>query len=129
MDDSLVEIQRKNFYNYSYNLKVVKNPLTWNHEFQKSAIIFCQKIEYLFYLQQDLKLKNQSFRDMKFLVIFGHEFFSIDLTPNSGDSDVNEFGGQIKVIDRFSAYQTDIEVKNSNASVSHQFTFEVLLHT
>jgi len=85
--------------------------------------------KYLFYLQQDLKLKNQSFKDMKLLVIFGHEFFSTDLTPNSVDSDVNEFGGQIKVIYRFSAYQTDIEVKNSNASVSHQFTFEVLLHT
>lgn len=110
MADSLVEIQKKNFHNYSYNLKVVKNPLTWNHEFQKSAIIFCQQIEFLFYLQHKSKLKNQSFKDMKFLVIFGHEFFVYNSTSNAEDSD--KFRSQIKVIDRFSAYQTDIEVKN-----------------
>ena len=48
MDESFVEIQKKNFQNYSYQLKVIKNVSQWDLKFDKSAIIFCERIGQFF---------------------------------------------------------------------------------
>lgn len=106
MDDSLVEIQRKNFQNYSYGLKVVKNPETWDHKFSQSAIIFCQRIEFLKCLQQKSKLINQSHKDMKFLVVFGHEFFITNSTLSSSRNN------SLKEIESFQNYKGSSKAHN-----------------